>query len=352
MNKVTKKAIKDGNEAEATSKTIYNKGESGDYTADIMQAVSPTGVVFDGYFKHNGRKHFPDGYIQIGRTMHIFEMKDGNRSNRRHESQVNRYAHVMNIAMDFDRVITYIIYGSRKEVVIEGYNARDIHIVYEATRMVGDNDYSWTVDYNASMSDADRVKMYERARIVRSERSDEKIASDSKKKRIARVKRMSKRTPEQAADAKKRSRQSAAKIAANRTPEERAAFNKVAATRAANRTPKQVARTKELDRARRANRTPEERAAFNAKAAEKRAIKRAARTPEMVAADKERVSRKFKEKYKNRTSEQKAIDTAKNKIKYKEKTIAPTQEERDVQRTARNKAQRESYAKRKAAANK
>ena len=322
-----------GNSAEATIKVIYNKGESGDYTADIMQAVSPTGVVFNGYFNHNGRKHFPDGYIQIGRTMHIFEMKDGAPHNDAHEGQVIRYAHVMNMAMDFDRVITYIIYGSRKEVVIEGYNARDIHVVYAATRYVDDKKYNWQADKYASMSDEEhkafnagrreatanrtpeqKEAASEKVRIIKANRTAEQVAIDAREKSITNAINYANRTPEQVAHIGKRQNKAAIVRRANRTPEQIVIDNEKERIRHANRTPEQISRVAEVQRIRHANLTPEQRAVRN----EKKRISTANRTPEQIVIDKE-------------------------KARIRSANITPEQ------RAAKNKKQRERRAAKKAA---
>ena len=229
MKDSTQKAIQDGKTAESFSKEMYINGENGDYTADIMREVSETGVIFGGYFNHNGRKHFPDGYIQIGRTMHIFEMKDGAPHNEAHAGQVIRYAHVMNIAMNFDTVITYIIYGSRKEVVIEEYNARDIPIVYAATRYEDDYAYSWQADKRASMTDADREIHNARDRVIsaarRAKRTPEQVAIDNKKQREGSAKKRANRTPEQVTADNEKRRVYRAASKAKRTPEQVAADN-------------------------------------------------------------------------------------------------------------------------------
>ena len=163
--------IDKGNAAEQRDIKAYNNGESGSYIVDYMRAISETGVIFGGFFNHDERRHCPDGYVQVGRVMHIFEMKDGAKANMAHTGQVNRYAHVMNIYMDFDSVVTHIVYGSRKEAVIEHIDANDIAAVYAATRGADDVAYSWKKDHADSMTAEDKEARNKKDRDRRANRS-------------------------------------------------------------------------------------------------------------------------------------------------------------------------------------
>ena len=247
MHPNSKVALENGKDAEARIINAYNNGETGDFTVDVMRAVSKNDVVFGDYFNHGGRRHEPDGYVQVGRTMHIFEMKDGARYNEKYIGQVNRYAHVMNMFFDFDEVITYIIYGSRREVDVEVIKGADIHIVYAATRYTDDKAYNWKVDQRESMTDDDRD-----IENARSREYDRNRTHDSRELRLKQSNiRNGKRTPEQREAHNAKNRHNAAIRKANRTPEE------VEALRAKQREAKRKSRLN-------AKRPPEEVAAEKA----------------------------------------------------------------------------------------
>ena len=260
-------AIDNGIANEAVNIEAYINGEAGNFTADFMRTISEKAVVFNGFFKHNGRRHFPDGYVQIGRTMHIFEMKDGDRYNEKYEAQVMRYAHVMNIAMDFDTVITYIIYGSREEVEIETYHARDIHVVYEATRTGEDKKYSWKVDQRESMTDDDRVAFNEKQRAKAAKRTPEQKAVVAAKQKESDMRRNIRSTPAQKEVRKVKNTQATSEFRARRTPEAIAVENEKQSMRHVQRI---------------ANYTPEE---FEAFKADRRIRETATRERRRVAKD-------------------------------------------------------------------
>ena len=361
--------IDDGIAAEARIIESYNNGESGDYTVDVMRAVSENDVVFGGYFNHDGRGHMPDGYVQVGRTMHIFEMKDGKRYNEKYIGQVNRYAHVMNIAMDFDEVVTYIIYGSREEVDVEVNRAEDIHLVYAATRLADDKAYSWKVDAEASMTDADRAARSVRDKARWDNRTPEEVESNANKQKIATAKRMAKRSPEQVENDKEkgrlamanrrlnfteaewikereRGRISCSNARAKLTPEQRAANNAKQNIVKANRSQAQTDRANEMDRKRTANRTPEQKArdsVRNRKAKAKRTPEQrerakemerkrlANRSPEKIEADRASARRRQAAIKSKRTPEKIEADR-KRKREYEKKRLAKVAQQQSSSR--------------------
>ena len=266
------KAMVKGVAAEEIIKKAYINGETGDFTVDIMRNISVTGVIFNGRFNHDGRRHEPDGYIQIGRTMHIFEMKDGARYNEKYTGQVNRYAHVMSMFFDFDRVITYIIYGGRKEVDIEEIQVGDISSIYAATRRVDDKAYNWKVDQRESMTESDKAAQKVASRgyeaKFRANRTEEQKVDDKVKGRAKSAKHRANRTIEEKAQYNEQQRIAVAKSNAGRTPEQKAIANEkmriAAKIRRANRTPEQIAIDKEKKRvARVAKKAAAEAAAAN-----------------------------------------------------------------------------------------
>ena len=243
-----------GMASESANIQAYINGEVGNFTADIMRNISENDVVFGGRFDYNGRRHEPDGYVQVGRTMHIFEMKDGERYNAKYTGQVNRYAHVMNMFFDFDEVITYIIYSSKNEVDIEEMYARDIHVIYSATRSADDKGYNWKVDQRESMTADD-------------------MAAQQVVQRGYEAKFRASRTADQKVDDKAKGRAKSATFRANRTIEEKATYNEK----------QRIAVAKGN-----AKRTPEQKAIANEKMRIAAKIRRANRTPEQIAIDKEK----------------------------------------------------------------
>ena len=342
MHPNSKIALDSGIAAEARIIKSYRNGESGDYTVDVMRAVSENDVVFGGYFNHGGRKHHPDGYVQVGRTMHIFEMKDGARYNEKYIGQVNRYAHVMNMFFDFDEVITYIIYGSREEVDVEVYHARDIHLVYAATRKGDDSDYNWRVDRNNSMTDADRDGFNERMRDIRQGKTQEERDANNADQRKWKAARKAKRTPAMIAKDKAIKRDFDAKRMAARSPEQKAADNARNRANRAKYTPEQEATHKANKMAynlkRKEERTPEQTIAYNKNRAANSVKYMASKTPEQRAEIAARNLITAKERYANRTPEQKAAAKIARDIKKANRT--PEEVAKQLAAKRRNAAKR------------
>ena len=262
MNDEVQESIQDGNRAEAIIIDKYIKGFNGDYTVDYMRAISDSGVVFSEWFKYDGRRHQPDGYVLVGDTMHVFELKNGERNSLTHNGQVNRYANLLNQVYDFDKIITHIIYGQLKDFVVEEYDARDMFLVYAATRYSDDRVYINSVKRKDAMSEEDRLIRNEKQRVKGNEknanRTPERKAADNDKQRVISAERRAKFTPEEKAEYNAKQRVINQKVADTRTPEERAEYNEQGRIRASKMPAEQKARYAEKQRITKANRTPEQ----------------------------------------------------------------------------------------------
>ena len=259
---MNQEAMQEGNQAEAIIIDKYINGEVGDFTVDYMRDVSVDGIVFSEWFKYDGRRHQPDGYVLVGDTMHVFELKNGEHSPLTHTGQVNRYANLLNQVYDFDKVVTHILYGKLKDFVVEEYYARDMFLVYAATRYSDDRLYINSVERKNSMSEEDRLIRNAKQRVKGNEknanRTPERKAADNDKQRLYMSDRRAKFTPEEKAEYNAKQRLINRKMLDSHTPEARAEYNEKGRIRASKMPVEQRARYAETARIKKANRTPEQ----------------------------------------------------------------------------------------------